>query len=93
MSIEYAAVEVLLVEDNPADVRLTMEALREGKMAPRLSVVEDGMEALAFLRKEGKYSDAPRPDLVLLDLNLPRKSGLEVLREMKTPPTNFRTSR
>ncbi len=76
-------IEILLVEDNPADVRLTQEALREEKLHNNLSVVKDGVEALAFLRKEGKYADAVRPDLILLDLNLPRKDGREVLREIK----------
>ena len=75
-------VEILLVEDNPGDVRLTQEALKEGKISNRLSVVGDGVDALAFLRREGPYADAPRPDLILLDLNLPRKNGLDVLAEM-----------
>ena len=77
-------VEVLLVEDNPGDVRLTLEALKDGKVNKHLSVVEDGVEALAFLRREGKYADASRPDLILLDLNLPKKDGREVLAEIKT---------
>jgi CheY-like chemotaxis protein len=77
------AVEVLLVEDNPGDVRLTQEALREGKVNTALSVVSNGVEALAFLRKESPYEQAPRPDLILLDLNLPRKDGREVLSELK----------
>jgi chemotaxis family two-component system response regulator Rcp1 len=76
-------IEILLVEDNPGDVRLTVEALKEGKVRNRLSVVEDGVEALAFLRQEGKYADAPRPDVILLDLNLPRKDGRAVLAEIK----------
>ncbi len=76
-------VEILLVEDNPGDVRLTREALREGKVNNNLSVAVDGVEALAFLRKEGKYAGAERPDLILLDLNLPRKDGREVLQEIK----------
>ena len=76
--------EVLLVEDNPGDARLTIEALKtEGKMYNRISVVEDGIEALAFLHREGQYADAVRPDLILLDLNLPRKDGREVLAEIK----------
>ena len=78
--------EFLLVEDNPGDVRLTREALRDSKLANNLSVVGDGVEAMAFLRREGKYADAPRPDLVLLDLNLPRKNGREVLAEIKSDP-------
>ncbi len=76
-------IEVLLVEDSPGDVRLTLEAFKEAKLGNRLSVVGDGMEAMAFLRQEGKYGDAPRPDLILLDLNLPKKSGREVLAEIK----------
>jgi CheY-like chemotaxis protein len=71
------------VEDNPGDVRLTVEALREGRVANRLHVVDNGVDALAFLRREGKYADAIRPDLVLLDLNLPRKDGRDVLKEIK----------
>ena len=77
------AAEVLLVEDSPGDVRLTREALKEGKVRNNLSVVNDGVEAMAFLRREGQYADAPRPDIVLLDLNMPRKDGREVLAEMK----------
>jgi len=76
-------IEILLVEDNPGDVRLTQEALNDNKMRNRLHVVVDGVEAMAFLRREGKYADAPRPDLVLLDLNLPKKDGREVLAEIK----------
>jgi two-component system, chemotaxis family, response regulator Rcp1 len=78
-----APIEILLVEDNPGDVRLTQEALRDSKLHNRLSVVEDGVEALAFLKREGHYNDSPRPDIILLDLNLPRKSGREVLEEIK----------
>ena len=80
-------IEVLLVEDNPGDVRLTREALRDGKVRNNLSVTPDGVEALAFLRREGKYADAPRPDVILLDLNLPRKDGREVLEEVKADPS------
>lgn len=76
--------ELLLVEDNPADVRLTQEAFSKGTMDHRLHVTKDGIEALAFLRREDGYEDAPQPDLVLLDLNLPRKTGHEVLAEMKS---------
>ncbi len=79
-------IEILLVEDNPGDVRLTIEALKEDKVLNHLSVVMDGVEALAFMRHEGQYADAPRPDLVLLDLNLPRKDGREVLEEIKRDP-------
>jgi chemotaxis family two-component system response regulator Rcp1 len=75
--------KILLVEDNPGDVRLTREALKEGKILNELSVVEDGVEALAFLRREGRYAEAARPDLILLDLNLPKKDGREVLQEIK----------
>ena len=74
---------VLLVEDNEADVRLTREALREAGENVRLSAVGDGEQALAFLRREAGFTEAPRPDLVLLDLNLPRKDGIEVLAEMR----------
>ena len=79
-------IEILLVEDNPGDVRLTVEGLNEGKVANNLHVAKDGVEALAFLRKEGDYSDAVRPDLILLDLNLPRKDGREVLADIKADP-------
>ena len=75
-------VEILLVEDNPGDVRLTKEAFKEGKISNRLSVVGDGVEALAFLRHTGPYANAPRPDLILLDLNLPKKDGRDVLAEI-----------
>ena len=77
-------VEVLLVEDNPGDVRLTREALKDGKVSNNLSVVQDGVEAMRFLRREGPYADAPRPDVVLLDLNLPKKDGRQVLQEIKS---------
>jgi len=76
-------IDILLVEDNPGDVRLAQEALKESKVRNRLYVVEDGVEAMAFLRNQGKYADVPHPDLILLDLNLPRKSGREVLAEVK----------
>ena len=79
-------VEILLVEDNPGDVRLIMKAFKECKLPNRISVVEDGVEAIAFLRRQGKYPSAPRPHLILLDLNLPRKSGREVLEEIKVDP-------
>jgi len=76
-------IEILLVEDNEADVRLTREALKENKVANELHVVGDGEEAIAFLRQQGKYAEEPRPDLILLDLNLPKKDGREVLAEIK----------
>src|SRR3954471_22832010 len=76
-------IEVLLVEDDPGDVLMTQEAFDEHKVSNRLSVVSDGAEALLYLRREGKYADAVRPDLILLDLNLPRRDGREVLEEIK----------
>jgi chemotaxis family two-component system response regulator Rcp1 len=76
-------VEILLVEDNPGDIRLTLESLKSAKVSNNMNVVRDGMEAMAYLRKEGEYADARRPDIVLLDLNLPRKSAYEVLEELK----------
>lgn len=79
-------IEVLLVEDDPGDVVLIREAFADNKVGNRLSVVGDGEEAMAFLRREGRFADAPRPDLVLLDLNLPRKNGREVLAEIKADP-------
>jgi chemotaxis family two-component system response regulator Rcp1 len=79
-------VEILLVEDNPADVRLTREVLEGGGASPHLNVVSDGEEAMAFLRREGPYGESPRPKLVLLDLNLPKKDGREVLEELKSDP-------
>jgi chemotaxis family two-component system response regulator Rcp1 len=79
-------IEILMVEDNPGDVRLTVEALKEGKVRNNFHTVADGVEALAFLRQEGRYSEAARPDLVLLDLNLPKKNGREVLAEIKEDP-------
>jgi two-component system, chemotaxis family, response regulator Rcp1 len=79
-------IEILLVEDNPGDVRLTVEALRENKVGNNLHVARDGVEALAFLHREGRFAGAPRPDLILLDLNLPKKDGYEVLAEIKGDP-------
>ena len=76
-------IDILLVEDNPGDVRLTIEGLKEGKILNNLSVVSNGVEAMAFLRQEGQYANVPRPELILLDLNLPRKDGREVLAEIK----------
>jgi len=80
------SIEVLLVEDNPGDVRLTKEAMRESKVLVNLSVATDGEEALAFLRKQGVHQGTPRPDLILMDLNLPKKDGREVLAEIKFDP-------
>ncbi len=77
---------VLLVEDNPGDARLTMEALSEGKIKINLTHVEDGVQAMAALKQEGEYANTPRPDLILLDLNLPQKDGREVLEEFKSIP-------
>ncbi|UKO96210.1 response regulator [Nostoc sp. UHCC 0870] len=77
-------IQVLLVEDNPGDVELTRIALEDSKISVNLNVVEDGVEAMAFLRKQEKYANVPHPDIVLLDLNLPRKDGREVLAEIKT---------
>lgn len=76
-------VEILLAEDNPGDVMLTRKALEQGKLANNLHVTTDGVDALEFLRQDGEYEDAPRPDLILLDLNMPRKDGQEVLKELR----------
>jgi len=78
--------EILLVEDNPGDVILTQEAFREGEFPHRLSVAEDGEEAIRFLRREDGFRNAPRPDLILMDLNLPKKDGRELLAEVKSDP-------
>jgi CheY-like chemotaxis protein len=75
--------EILLVEDNPGDVRFTAEVLKEAQVRNNLNVAKDGVEAIAFLRREGQFANAPRPDLILLDLNLPKKTGLEMLNEIK----------
>jgi chemotaxis family two-component system response regulator Rcp1 len=80
---EAPPVEILLVEDNPGDVRLTKEALKEGKVYNNLHWARDGVEALEFLKREGKHAKAPRPDIILLDLNLPKKDGREVLAVIK----------
>ncbi len=79
--------KILLVEDNPGDVRLTMEALKDAEVPNKLSVVRDGVEAMEFLRRQGQYATAIRPDLILLDLNLPRKDGRQVLKEIKADDT------
>jgi len=79
-------IEILLVEDSPGDVRLTKEALKEAKMRNNLHVVGDGVAAMDFLHRKGRYASAPRPDVILLDLNLPKKDGREVLAEVKAEP-------
>lgn len=84
---EGRPIHILLVEDNAGDVRLTREALKEGKVGNSLTVAPDGVEALAILRQEGRYAGEARPDLILLDLNLPKKDGREVLAEIKDNPT------
>jgi chemotaxis family two-component system response regulator Rcp1 len=80
---DVAAIEVLLVEDSPGDVRLTREAFKDAKVLIKLHVALDGAEAMTFLKREGQHANAPRPDLILLDLNLPKKDGREVLEEIK----------
>ena len=81
-----AAIEVLLVEDSAGDVRLTREAFKDAKVHINLHVASDGIDAMAFLRREGEHANVPRPDLILLDLNLPKKDGREVLKEIKESP-------
>ena len=80
---EIQPIEVLLVEDSPSDTELTLEALRDFKVRNHVSVVEDGVQAMQFLRRQGLYSETPRPDMIMLDLNLPRKDGREVLADIK----------
>ena len=84
---DATAIEVLLVEDSPGDVRLTREAFKDAKVHINLHVASDGAEAMAFLGRKGEHASAPRPDLILLDLNLPKKDGREVLEEIKVSPT------
>lgn len=79
-------IEILMVEDNPGDILLTREAMKEAKLRNRLNIANDGVEAMEFLRRQGRYADAPRPDLILLDLNLPRMDGREVLTKLKNDP-------
>ena len=87
VGINATAIDVLLVEDSPGDVRLTREAFKDAKVHINLHVASDGAKAMAFLNHEGEYANVPRPDLVLLDLNLPKKDGREVLEEIKESPT------
>jgi chemotaxis family two-component system response regulator Rcp1 len=87
IGMNATAIEVLLVEDSPGDVRLTREAFKDAKVHINLHVASDGAKAMAFLKHEGEYANVPRPDLVLLDLNLPKKDGREVLEEIKESPT------
>lgn len=87
---EIRMIDILMVEDNPGDVRLTREALREYKIRNEMYVVDDGVKALDFLHKRGDYEDVPTPDMVFLDLNLPRKDGQEVLQEIKNDPELMR---
>ncbi|MEA3281231.1 MAG: response regulator [Euryarchaeota archaeon] len=86
METIFDTVEILLVEDNPGDVRLTQEVLKDGKVQNNMQVVKDGVDAIAFLRQTGEYAGAPRPDIILLDLNLPKKDGREVLADIKADP-------
>jgi two-component system, chemotaxis family, response regulator Rcp1 len=86
MNLNARPIEILLVEDNLGDVRLTQEALKEGKIRNELSIAKDGVEALQLLKQEGEFADASRPDLILLDLNMPRKDGRELLADIKADP-------
>ena len=85
-SLGYKLIEILMVEDNPGDARLALEALKESKIRNRLFIVHDGLEAMDYLHQRGNHADAPRPDIVFLDLNLPGKDGREVLEEIKSDP-------
>jgi len=80
-------IEILMVDDDPGDVRITQEALKDAKVRNNLSVAKDGEEAMAFLRREGLHKNAPRPDIIFLDLNMPRKNGFETLKEIRADPT------
>ena len=82
-TLDSRPIEILLVEDNPGDVRLAVEAFRDARVRNQLHIVDDGVEAMSFLRREGQYGGVPRPDLILLDLNLPRRDGREVLADIK----------
>ncbi len=86
MNRQGRPIEILMVEDSPSDAELTVEALKEGRVSNHLSIVEDGVLAMEFLRRQNRFAQAPRPDLILLDLNLPRKDGREVLSELKAEP-------
>lgn len=86
MTNAQPTIEILLVEDNEPDVLLTLEAFEEASVPNRMHVARDGVEALRFLRREGEYAQAPRPDVILMDINMPRKNGLEVLTELKADP-------
>ena len=86
METIYEPIEILLVEDNLGDVRLTQEVLKDGKVRNMLHVVKDGVDAISFLQQTGEYAGAPRPDIILLDLNLPKKDGREVLADIKADP-------
>ena len=80
------AIQILMAEDSPSDAELARQAFKNGKLLNELTIVKDGMEAMAYLRKEGQYADSPRPDVILLDLNMPKKDGREVLEEIKNNP-------
>ncbi len=86
MNENLRPIEILIVEDNPGDIRLTIEALKDSKLKNNLHIVENGEDAIAFLKKQGKFQNSPRPDLILLDLNLPKKNGRDVLAEIKNDP-------